>query len=131
MNRWLLLVCLVALPACASHVTPADPLAARRVRLDAVGIRVNEFQSALIQWCGPGPNCAVNTVDTFVFRDLLTVCIDIRRTLRAAATDADPVWIPTVKAAWVGVKPKLDPLRSNPAISAAISAVDAIIGGLQ
>lgn len=112
--------------ACHPGLTPADPKAAQALKADAVVIRVNEFQSALIQWCGPGPECAANTIDTSRFREILTLCIDLRRTLRAVPDG----WPATVKAAWVGASPKLDPLRKNPVIAASLLAVDAVLGSI-
>jgi len=114
--------------ACHPGLTPADPQAAVALKADGVVIRVNEFQGALIQYCGPGPQCAPNTVDTNTFRELLQACIDLRAVLKTTPQG----WQASAKAIWgrVSNNPRVLPLKTNPAISAAFSAVDAILGGL-
>jgi hypothetical protein len=114
----------LAVSSCAK-VTPATPKAAAAIKADAVVVRVNELQAAVIDYCGPAPECAPNTIPTNTARDVVKALIDVRTTLKATPEG----WQATVKAGWVVAKSRLVGI-TNPAIVAALSAGDALIGGL-
>lgn len=119
-----LLVLLIA-AACHHNVTPENPRAAQALAADAVVVRVNELQAAVIQACGAGPECQPNSLSTSLARDIVQTSIDLRTTLKAVPDG----WRLTVKTAWNQAKPRFA-LIANPAIQAALAAVDGLIGGL-
>jgi hypothetical protein len=120
-----LVVLLLALPACAGKVTGATPIATSALQADAIVIRVNELQATVIQACGPAPTCQPNSLDTALARDLVQTCLDLRTTLKAVPAG----WQGTVRTAWTQARPRFAAV-TNPAILAAVSAVDVILGGL-
>lgn len=130
MKRLLLLPLLfvLTLPGLACHpkVTGATPVATAALAADAVVIRVNELQATVIQACGPAPTCQPGSLDTNLARTIVQTCMDLRTTLKAVPAG----WQATVRTAWNQAKPKFAAV-TNPAIVAAIAAVDAVIGGLQ
>lgn len=124
---YLLLLCvlLVSAPACAKKVTGATPVANAALAADAVVIRVNELQAATIQYCGPAPQCAPGTIDTQLARLIVSTSIDLRQTLKAVPAG----WQATVKQAWAQARPKFATV-TNPAIVAALAALDLAVGAL-
>lgn len=107
------------------NLTPETPKAATALKADAVVVRVNELQAALIEACGPDAQCRPDSLDTNLFRTLISGCIDLRTVLRATPEG----WRETVRASWAQTKPKFAGI-TNPAIVAALGLVDAAIGGL-
>jgi len=95
----------------------------RRFAADAVVIRVNELQAATIQYCGPAPTCAPGTIDTQLARQIVETSIALRQTLKAVPAG----WQASVKAAWKQARPRFAAIQ-NPAIVAALAAVDLVIG---
>lgn len=126
MRRLLYLFPLIfLLSGCAKNVVPENPSAAAAITADAVVLRVNEFQAATIQYCGPAPQCAPNTIDTNLARTIVQTAIDLRATLRAVPDG----WKASVKATWATARPKFAGI-TNAAILAALSALDLAIGAL-
>ncbi len=119
------LLCVLAFAGCNKKVTGATPVAQSALNADAVVIRVNEMQAATIQLCGPAPTCAPGTINTAVARQIVETSIALRQTLKAVPSG----WQQTVKTAWAQARPKFASVQ-NPAILAAIAAVDVVIGGL-
>lgn len=128
MSRWTPLVFALALSigsACASHVTPETPRAAAAITADAIVVRINELQAAVIQACGPARTCAPNTISTALADDIVRTSIDLRTTLKSVPNG----WQQTVKAAWSQARPRFAAI-TDPVIVAALAGVDTIIGGL-
>jgi hypothetical protein len=127
MKRLLILplFCLLAFSGCAKKVTGATPVAQAALNADAVVIRVNELQAATIQYCGPAPQCALGTLDTALARQIVQTTIDLRQVLKAVPAG----WQATVKQAWAQARPKFQAV-TNPAIVAALAAVDLAVGAL-
>jgi len=125
MKRLLCCLPLLFVLGCAPNVTPENPSAAKAIAADAVVSRVNELQAATIQYCGPAPQCATGTIDTALARQIVQTSIDLRATLKAVPDG----WQQTVKAAWATARPKFATV-TNPAIVAALAAVDLAIGAL-
>lgn len=119
------LLCLLAFSGCAKKVTGATPVANAALAADAVVIRVNELQAATIQYCGPAPQCAPGTIDTQLARLIVSTSIDLRQTLKAVPAG----WQATVRQAWAQARPKFATV-TNPAIVAALAAVDLAVGAL-
>jgi hypothetical protein len=123
------LVALLTVPivssGCAKTVTPETPRAAAALTADAIVIRVNELQAAVIQACGPAVTCAPNTLSTNLARDLVQTTIDLRTTLKAVPDG----WQATVRTAWTQAQPRFAGI-THPAIQAALAAVNALIGSL-
>ncbi len=115
---------LTTVGACAK-ITPETPKAAAAIKADAVVVRVNELQAAIIDYCGPAPQCAPGTIDTNVARDVVKTMIDVRKVLKTVPQG----WQMSVKEAWTVAKTRLAGV-TNPAIVAALAAGDALIGGL-
>lgn len=111
--------------ACSKKVTPETPRAGVALTADALVIRVNELQATVIQACGPQVTCAPNTISTALARDIVQTCIDIRTTALAVPNG----WQAAVRTAWSRAKPRFAGV-TNPAIQAAISAVDALLSSL-
>ncbi len=125
MKRLIVIALLCTAPACSHKVTGATPVAQAALNADAIVIRVNELQAAVIQACGPAPQCQPNSLSTALARDLVQTCLDLRATLKAVPAG----WQATVRAAWQQARPRFNPV-TNPAILAALAAVDVILGGL-
>lgn len=119
------LLCVLAFSGCNKKVTGATPTAQAALTADAVVIRVNELQAATIQYCGPAPTCAPDTLDTNLARQIVQTLIDLRATLKAVPAG----WQATVKQAWAQARPRFAAV-TNPAIVAALAAVDLAIGSL-
>lgn len=128
MRHYRLIVIVVLLlsgAGCAHHVTGDTPKATAALTADAIVIRVNELQATVIQACGPAPTCQPNSLDTNLARQIVQACIDARVTLKAVPTG----WQATLKAGWSQERARLATV-TNPAIVAALAAVDVAIGGL-
>jgi hypothetical protein len=126
--RYLILVLalsILPLTGCAHKTVGATPVGQAALNADAVVVRVNEFQAAVIQYCGPGPSCAPNTIATPLFREVIQACISARTVLKSVPAG----WQASVKATWAELKPKLAGI-TNVAIQAAFSAADALIRSL-
>ncbi len=123
--KYIILSLIFCLSACSHNVTSDTARGTAALRADAVVIRINEVQAAVIQACGPGPECAPNTIPTNAAREIVKACID----LRTAARSVPDGWQATVKTLWATAKPKIIGLN-NAVITAAASAADALIGGL-
>lgn len=121
----LLATFLVGAPACSHKVTPATPRAAAALTADAIVIRVNELQATVIQLCGVGATCAPGTISTQLHDQIVQTCINVRTVLKSVPNG----WQSTVKTAWAAGKARFG-VVTNPAITAAIGAVDILIGGL-
>jgi len=113
------------LTGCAKKVTGDTPRAQSALTADAIVIRVNELQATVIQICGPQPVCAPE-ISTPLARDIVQTCIDLRTTLKAVPQG----WLATIRQAWIQARPRFSAV-TNVAVQAALSAVDALIGGLQ
>jgi hypothetical protein len=113
------------LSGCAGKVVGATPTATAALKADAVVIRVNELQGTVIQACGPAPQCQPGSLSTSLARDIVQVCIDLRTTLKAVPVG----WQATARAAWAQARPRFAAV-TNPAILAALSAVDALLSGM-
>ena len=125
MKRLILILSLVAVSACAK-VTPATPKAGAAIKADAIVIRVNELQATVIDYCGPAPQCAPGTIPTNTARDAVAALMDVRKFLLQTPNG----WQASTKAAWSVAKARLAGV-TNPAILAALAAVDVLIGGLS
>jgi hypothetical protein len=122
----LMLVLALCLSASCAKVTPATPKAGAAIKADAVVIRVNELQAAVIDYCGPAPQCAPNTIPTNTAHDVVKTLMDVRSVLKATPQG----WQASAKEGWAVAKARLVGV-TNPAIVAAMAAVDSLIGGLQ
>jgi len=118
------LALLTVLGACAK-VTPETPKAGAAIKADAVVVRVNELQAAVIDYCGPAPQCAPGTIDTNTARDVIKALIEVRSVLKASPNG----WQASAKAGWAVAKARLVGI-THPAILAAVAAADVLIGGL-
>ncbi len=121
-----LVLALSVLPACGgARVVGATPTAQAALTADAIVIRVNELQATVIEACGPMPQCQPGSVDTRLARDIVQACIDVRKTLRSVPSG----WRETARAGWTQARARFGTV-TNPAIIAALAAVDIAIGGL-
>lgn len=112
--------------ACTHKNTGATPTASAAITADAIVIRVNELQATVIQACGPAAVCQPSSgISTILARDIVQASIDVRTTLKAVPAG----WQATVKTAWTQARPRFNSV-TNPAILAALAAVDILIGGL-
>lgn len=111
--------------ACHKKVTGATPKAEAALRADAVTLRVNELQAAVIEACGPSPQCAPNSINVDLARQIVKTCIDIRTVLKSVPDG----WAASVKSAWAQGRQRLDMVQ-DPVIRAAIAAVDAVVAQL-
>jgi hypothetical protein len=117
---------LLAAPGCAGkHVQGETPRAEAALQADAVVVRINELQAAVIQACGIGPTCQPGSLDTGLARRIVQACLDARTTLKAVPDG----WRASVKAGWTAARAQFGPV-ANPAILAALGAADTVIGGL-
>jgi hypothetical protein len=105
--------------------TPATPRAAAAITADAVVVRVNEVQAALIDYCGPAPECAPGTLPTATAREAVQLLIDVRSILKTAPDG----WQAAAKAAWARARLRLDGVTTT-ALALAIGAADALFAGL-
>lgn len=126
-GRLALVVVLLVLPSasCAKKVTGATPTATAALNADAVVIRINELQAAVIQACGPDPVCQPGSLDTNLARDIVKTCIDLRTTAKSVPDG----WQMALRTAWNRAKLRFTAV-TNPAILAGIAGVDALLGGV-
>jgi len=122
MKYILSLALVVTLAGCSAPVTITTPQGQTAYRADQVVVRVNELQNAAIAANQATPK----VLDDATARILVQFCVAADQTL--AATPAG--WQTTVKTAWASTKAQL-PTITNPTVSAAIAAVDALMGALQ
>lgn len=114
---------LSTLPACHAPVTIVTEPGKIAYTADQIAVRVNELQNAAIQAEASG---GMRTADT---RLVVEFAVSANRTLRATPAG----WQTTVATAWAETKKKL-PAQTNPAIVAALGAVDVVLaayGGVQ
>lgn len=122
----LVLTVILSTAACHKHMIPATPAVAIVLNTDDVVIRVNELQAVLIEACGPAVECRPNIgFTTIQFRSAIQGIIKLRNTLRSTADG----WRATARTGWAETKTYLTNI-TNPVIVAALSVVDAMIGGL-
>ncbi len=125
-----LLVCVLGFgstaASCPKKVTGDTPIATAALTADAIVIRVNELQATVIQACGPAPQCQPNSLSTPLARDLVQTCIDLRTVLRATPYGGPAA----ARAAWAQARPRFKTV-TNPAIVAALVALDTYLGGIQ
>jgi len=126
MKRLILILVLLFAPAvlgCASKkLTPETPKAAVAMKADAVVIRLNELQAAVIQSCVTDDACVASGIGKDLARLVVQTCIDIRSTLR----DVPNGWQATARTAWAQVRSRLALVR-NPVIQSVFALVDAAL----
>lgn len=111
----------LTLAGCAPPATVVTPQGQIAFKADQVVVRVNELMNASI-----AANAAVPpALDTNTTRTIVTWCIAADQTLAATPTG----WQATLQTGWTATKGKL-PAITNPAILAAISAVDVVLGAI-
>lgn len=116
---WILAI-VVCVDGCAPPVTIVTPQGQAAFKSDQVVVRINELMNAAIR------ANAANALATDTTRMIVSFCVAADKTL--AATPAG--WPATLAKAWAQTKAKL-PTIENPAILAAIGAVDVVIGVQQ
>ena len=116
----LLAVLLGSSMACAPPPTIVTPQGQVAYKADQVVVRVNELMNAAI-----AANAA-NTLPTDTTRTIVSFCVDADKVLAATPNG----WQTTLTLAWRTTKAKL-PKIDNPAIVAAMGAVDVVIGVAQ
>lgn len=109
----------VALPGCATRPPNLSPAANAAYTADQVVIRINELMNAAIA------AQAQNAVPVATTRAIVKFAIAADQTLAQVPAG----WPATVTAAWAATKKSL-PAITNPAIIAAMSAVDLVLGVL-
>lgn len=120
MRTLALVLVLLITPACHAPVTITTQQGKVAYSADQVALRVNELQNAAIAANAAG-NLPTNTTRTIV-----QFCVTADQTLAATPTG----WAASLSTAWAGVKAQLPPI-SNPAIVAAMGAVDVVLGVSQ
>lgn len=116
----LLAVLLLVTPGCHAPVTITTPQGQAAFKADQVVVRVNELQSAAIKAEAGGG------LSTSLTRVIVTFAVGADKTL-AAAPDG---WQSAVRAAWLDAKKQLLTV-TNPAVLAAMGAVDLVLGVMQ
>ncbi len=119
MKALVLVLALSLLPtACAPPPTVVTQAGKTAYTADQVVVRVNELMNAAI-----AANAAVPPVlTTAATRTIVQFCVAADKTLAQAPAG----WPQTVGTAWAQTKARL-PVITNPAISAAINAVDVVL----
>jgi hypothetical protein len=102
--------------ACHAPVTITTPQGQTAYKADQVVVRVNELMNTAIQ------ANAGNALPTDTTRTIVEFCVGADKTLAAAPAG----WQASVQAAWLATKPKLAGI-TNPAVVAAMSAVDVVL----
>ena len=118
MKRLILILALSFVACTPKPVTITTPAGATAFTADAAVVRVNELMNAAIS-ANHG-----NALDTPTTRIIVTFCVDADTVL--AKTPAG--WQATDKSAWAIAKPKI--VTTNPTITLALAAADAVIQGL-
>lgn len=117
----LLLLCVLgASAACHAPVTIVTPQGQTAYTADQIVVRVNELMNAAI-----AAN-ASNALPTATTRTIVTFAVDADKVL--ASTPAG--WPATLAVSWAAAKAQIGAVN-NPAIVAAMSAVDVVIGAIQ
>lgn len=119
MKRFLLVLMLSGLSACA-HPTFQSPVGQKAYTADQIVVRVNELENAAI---------AANTSKALsddATRPIVEFCVAADKTLAATPNG----WQATLETAWTAAKAKIGTV-SNPAVMAAIGAVDVILGSVK
>lgn len=115
-----LLLSVTTAPGCASGRPPnLSPAADAAYTADQVVIRINELMNAAIA------AHAQNALPTNATRTIVKFAVAADQTL----ADVPAGWQATVRAAWLATKKQL-PAQTNPAILAAMGAVDLVLGVL-
>ena len=120
MKRWILVLALVS--ACSAPVTIVTPQGKISYAADQIVIRVNELQNAAIAANATTPPSVTTAVTGVIVR----FCVSADATL--AATPAG--WQASLLTAWTTAKSSI-PTQTNPAIIAAMAAVDVALGVTQ
>lgn len=114
------LLVLAGTAACHAPVTIVTPQGKVAYAADQIVLRVNELQNAAIAAEASG------ALPTATARIIVQFAVSADRILAAAPSG----WQATLAASWAQTKTQLPPIQ-NPALVAAISALDIVIGGLQ
>lgn len=122
MKPFLLALSLVSAVACHAPVTITTPAGQAAYRADQIVMRVNELQNAAIAANSASPKQLPDQTT----RVIVQFCLSADQTLAATPNG----WQATLKASWAATKAQL-PVINNPAVVAAMSAVDVVIGGIQ
>lgn len=120
MKRLILVACLFLMPACAPPVSVVTPQGQAAYKADQIVTRVNELQNAAI---------AANTsqqLSTDATRLIVEFCVGADKTLAQTPNG----WQATVTIGWASLKASL-PVITNPAVLAAIGAVDVLLGSVR
>lgn len=117
------LACALTLPwlmGCHAPVTVTTPQGRAAYTADQVAVRINELQNAAIaaQQQGQLPTATTRTIVQF--------CVGADATLAQVPAG----WVVSLQTAWATTKANL-PAMTNPAVTAALAAVDVVIGGLK
>lgn len=121
LSSLLVIVALLAVPACASKkLTPETPRAAALMKVDSVGIRINELQAVILQVCITDEGCTESGVGKKLAQEVVQTCMDIRQLLRQEN------WQGKVKEAWEAVRARLGGVK-NAAVLSVFSLVDAVL----
>lgn len=115
----LLLLLPAALAGCRPPTTITTPQGQVAYKADQVAVRVNELMNAAIQANATGGLPVATT------RTIVTWCVTADQTLHATPAG----WQATLKASWQATKRTI-PTPTNPAIVAAMGAVDLVLGAL-
>lgn len=115
-----LLVALLVTPACTPPPTIVTQPGKVAYAADQVVVRVNELQNAAIAANAQGqlPEATTRTIVQF--------CVAADTTLAQTPNG----WQVTVQTAWASTKAALPPI-TNPAVVAAMGAVDVLLGSLR
>ena len=119
--KGLILVLLLAGSACSVPVTVTTPAGKAAYTADQVVVRVNELMNAAI-----ATNAAVpSALPTATTKIIVQFALDADKVLAATPSG----WQATVQTAWATAKTQIPP-QTNPAIIAAMAAVDVALGSL-
>lgn len=110
----------LSVSACHAPVTIVTPQGQTAYTADQIVVRVNELMNAAI-----AAN-ASNALPTATTRTIVTFAVDADKVL--ASTPAG--WPATLAVSWAAAKAQIGAVN-NPAIVAAMSAVDVVIGAIQ
>lgn len=101
---------------CHAHVTIVTPQGRTAYTADQIGVRVNELENAAITANGS------NVLPLATTRTIVEFAVAADKTLAATPTG----WSATLAVAWNQAKAKIG-VVTNPAVSAAMSAVDIVL----
>jgi hypothetical protein len=124
MKRLLLVLLLCTTPLLAAcpprPVTIVTPQGQAAYTADQVAVRISELQNAAI-----AANASGN-LPTGTTRTIVQFCVTAAPTLASVPAG----WNATLQAAWAAAKAQIPPV-TNPAIVAAMAAVDVVLGVTQ